>query len=100
MDAATTRLRLAARSRDSTSRDQSKERSRPMTIPRLVQASRGVAVLIFVVVIAFSTSAASAQTSATTARSAAQLEQLVAPIALYPDALMSQVLMASTYPLE
>jgi hypothetical protein len=30
----------------------------------------------------------------------AQLEALVAPIALYPDALVSQVLMASTYPLE
>jgi hypothetical protein len=36
----------------------------------------------------------------TTARTAAQLEQLVAPIALYPDDLLSQVLMASTYPLE
>ncbi|PZU94529.1 MAG: DUF3300 domain-containing protein [Chelatococcus sp.] len=32
--------------------------------------------------------------------SAAQLEALVAPIALYPDALLAQVLMASTYPLE
>src|SRR5690349_17293987 len=29
-----------------------------------------------------------------------QLDQLVAPIALYPDALFAQVLMASTYPLE
>jgi Protein of unknown function (DUF3300)/Chaperone of endosialidase len=29
-----------------------------------------------------------------------QLDQLVAPIALYPDALLSEVLMASTYPLE
>lgn len=29
-----------------------------------------------------------------------QLEQLVAPVALYPDSLLSQVLMASTYPLE
>src|SRR3954465_6254697 len=29
-----------------------------------------------------------------------QLEQVVAPIALYPDDLLSQVLMASTYPLE
>ena len=29
-----------------------------------------------------------------------QLEQLVAPIALYPDSLLSQILMASTYPLE
>src|SRR4029077_17995568 len=32
--------------------------------------------------------------------SPAQLEQLVAPIALYPDALTVQVLMAATYPLE
>lgn len=30
----------------------------------------------------------------------AKLDQLVAPIALYPDALLVQVLMASTYPLE
>lgn len=29
-----------------------------------------------------------------------EIEQLVAPIALYPDALLAQVLMASTYPLE
>ena len=30
----------------------------------------------------------------------AQIESLVAPIALYPDNLVSQILMASTYPLE
>src|ERR1700753_2998910 len=29
-----------------------------------------------------------------------QLDALVAPIALYPDALLAEVLMASTYPLE
>lgn len=29
-----------------------------------------------------------------------ELDELMAPIALYPDALMAQVLMASTYPLE
>ena len=29
-----------------------------------------------------------------------EIEQLVAPVALYPDALLAQVLMASTYPLE
>jgi hypothetical protein len=29
-----------------------------------------------------------------------QLDQILAPIALYPDALLSQVLMAATYPLE
>ena len=42
-----------------------------------------------------------APTSAT-AKSFSQqeLDQLVAPIALYPDALLAQVLMASTYPLE
>src|SRR5688572_915869 len=31
---------------------------------------------------------------------AGHLDQLVAPIALYPDTLLTQVLMASTYPLE
>jgi hypothetical protein len=30
----------------------------------------------------------------------AELDQILAPVALYPDALLSQVLMASTYPLE
>src|SRR5205814_2852722 len=29
-----------------------------------------------------------------------EIEQLVAPIALYPDSLLTQMLMASTYPLE
>src|SRR5262245_14263672 len=29
-----------------------------------------------------------------------EIEQFVAPIALYPDALVAQILMASTYPLE
>jgi hypothetical protein len=32
--------------------------------------------------------------------SQAQIDQLVAPIALYPDPLLTQLLMASTYPLE
>src|SRR5262245_2686469 len=31
---------------------------------------------------------------------AEELEQIAAPIALYPDSLLAQVLMASTYPLE
>lgn len=34
------------------------------------------------------------------ALSQGQLENLVAPIALYPDALLSQILVAATYPLE
>src|SRR4030095_7328530 len=40
-----------------------------------------------------------AQDTATTFKSE-EIEQLVAPIALYPDSLVSQILMASTYPLE
>ena len=41
---------------------------------------------------------ASAQPAATL--NSKQLDQLVAPIALYPDSLLSEVLMASTYPLD
>jgi hypothetical protein len=41
-----------------------------------------------------------AQTNGSDSLTREQLEQLVAPIALYPDALLAQVLMASTYPLE
>lgn len=37
-------------------------------------------------------------TAAPATYTSAQIDQLVAPIALYPDALLSQVLMASTYP--
>ena len=56
-----------------------------------------VAALIFA---ALNMSPAKAQTAATTKLSEAQIEQLVAPIALYPDSLLSQILMASTYPLD
>ena len=34
------------------------------------------------------------------AYSQAELDRMLAPIALYPDALLSQILMAATYPLE
>jgi Protein of unknown function (DUF3300) len=43
---------------------------------------------------------AQAPADATQQLSDGQLDALVAPIALYPDALLSEVLMASTYPLE
>jgi len=39
-------------------------------------------------------------TTAEAGFSEAELDQLLAPIALYPDALLSQVLIAATYPLE
>jgi len=44
--------------------------------------------------------AAAAPTTAARTFSEQELDQLIAPIALYPDALLAQVLMASTYPLE
>jgi hypothetical protein len=40
------------------------------------------------------------QSEANTVFKQEELEQLAAPIALYPDSLISQILMASTYPLE
>ena len=43
---------------------------------------------------------APAQGAAETPLRQEELEQLLAPIALYPDSLLAQVLMASTYPLE
>src|SRR5262245_526684 len=64
--------------------------------------------LIIVLLVSISL-AASAQTPASTAPASTttdqllkpeQLDALVAPIALYPDNLLSLVLMASTYPLE
>ncbi len=42
----------------------------------------------------------SGQATGQPAFSQPEIEQLVAPIALYPDSLVSQILMASTYPLE
>ena len=42
--------------------------------------------------------AASTTQPVTTTYTQAQIDQWVAPIALYPDSLLSQVLMASTYP--
>ena len=56
-----------------------------------------VSVLLATMVAAFP---ARAQDSGAKPLASAELEQLVAPIALYPDDLLSQILMASTYPLE
>jgi hypothetical protein len=51
--------------------------------------------------VAFAQQAPPAQTAAPApAYTQAQLEQILAPIALYPDDLLTQVLVASTYPLE
>lgn len=75
--------------------------TKKMGIPSRLMASLIMAALIVPV----ATPVAYAQNSnqqqqPQTKLSQAQLEALVAPIALYPDPLISQVLMASTYPLE
>jgi hypothetical protein len=45
-------------------------------------------------------SGAAAQEGSKPVFSQGELEQILAPIALYPDSLLTQILMASTYPLE
>src|SRR6516164_1978259 len=65
-------------------------------------------ILAFLVLLAFSLSLSPHAIAETPAGansqqqllSEAELDSLVAPIALYPDALLAQILMASTYPLE
>ena len=60
-------------------------------------ASRLLA-LFAVFVLAFAQSGAQAQPAYSFSQQ--ELDQMLAPIALYPDALLSQILMAATYPLE
>ena len=56
--------------------------------------------LFVVLVVAVTLAAAQVPPPAAPAFSQAELDQMLAPIALYPDELLSQVLMAATYPLE
>src|SRR5262245_47093161 len=56
--------------------------------------------VMFVLLLIAVCAPAGAQQSSAPPFSKAQLEQLVAPIALHPDPLLSQMLMASTYPTE
>jgi len=56
--------------------------------------------LVAIGILSTNTICAQAQSKQTQTLSKGQLDQLVAPIALYPDDLLTQVLMASTYPLE
>ncbi len=48
----------------------------------------------------FATGAAKAEPEDTPLFTQAELDQMLAPVALYPDELLSQLLMAATYPLE
>lgn len=55
---------------------------------------------LLVVLMALLVALPPAQAQERPAYSQAELDQMLAPIALYPDSLLSQVLMAATYPLE
>jgi len=55
---------------------------------------------VALLVLAFAAPLQPASAQERTPYSQAELDQMLAPIALYPDSLLSQVLMASTYPLE
>ena len=59
-----------------------------------------VTALLAAFALALALAANSAQAQPATTFSQQELEQMLAPIALYPDALLSQILMAATYPLE
>jgi len=68
----------------------------------MVLVKRGLSIFLSYT-LAFSIVAQSAQTPPATASSQpspAEMQQLVAPIALYPDALVAQILLAATYPTE
>jgi Protein of unknown function (DUF3300) len=83
------------------------ERRRKMTRSTLKSMFRTVAASLVLLVPAGTTVALAQeaqvpadQAAPRTALTAQQLDNLVAPLALYPDPLLSQVLVASTYPLE
>jgi hypothetical protein len=76
-----------------------------------LQGMRSNWVVAFIVALLTAATLASAQSPTTSPSDAAtapdqpllkieEIEQIVAPIALYPDSLLSQMFMASTYPLE
>ncbi len=82
-------------------------KSRRILVSGLIQLARELTVIICIAALAPGSTAPAAQTQLPDAPSAQaatipadQLDSLVAPIALYPDPLLSQVLVASTYPLE
>jgi Protein of unknown function (DUF3300) len=69
-------------------------------MPRLMQSLLISAALAVSPLALISPTALAAETAPSATFSQQEIEQLVAPIALYPDSLLAQVFMASTYPLE
>jgi Protein of unknown function (DUF3300) len=70
---------------------------------QLSLSATAAAVLVFLLVLPFSVMAQTPNPPPASSQELLkpqELEALVAPIALYPDTLLAEVLMASTYPLE
>ena len=70
------------------------------TVPAPVAAQAAPTPAAVIAQAAAADQAAPAQSGEVEKFSAAQLDALLAPIALYPDVLLTQVLMAATYPLD
>ena len=68
-------------------------------LPVITRIARPLAFLA-VLLLGLSIGLHAQQTGSAPALKQEELDQLLAPIALYPDSLVSQILMASTYPLE
>jgi hypothetical protein len=75
---------------------------RDMVVMGVVTATTGMAATALAQTNSSAAQATPAGTAAMADRhfTAAQLDQMMAPIALYPDALLAQILMAATYPIE
>lgn len=66
----------------------------------ITKIARHTFALLMVLLLGVPTGLNAQQGESASALKQEQLDQLLAPIALYPDSLISQILMASTYPLE
>lgn len=76
------------------------QRTQPLNLPSRLLVGLVSAALSMPIAVPVVYAQDSQQSSGQQRLSEAQLSSLVAPIALYPDALVAQILMASTYPLE
>ena len=61
---------------------------------------RQISQLLLAALLLLLTACASTAQSQTNSNTEAELDQMLAPIALYPDSVLTHVLIASTYPLE
>ncbi|HWM67820.1 MAG TPA: DUF3300 domain-containing protein [Steroidobacteraceae bacterium] len=68
--------------------------------PKLIPSSKASALFIAGFVMLLYLAGGCAAVTAQTAAQPSELNQLVAPIALYPDALVAQILAAATYPTQ